>query len=129
MVVFRALTYEKELTQWFPNERAILEPQVGPAWMFKNYHSDTGEIHTARDKVLEIIQEKKCFTHGMLMSMQAPNRQSSRGRLNPWTEQQDQNNACEFRLGQRVWERRGRLVLPCWKARRALQKEVVAAVT
>jgi uncharacterized protein YndB with AHSA1/START domain len=59
VIVFRALTDEKELTQWFPNERAILEPQVGGAWMFKNYHSDTGEIHTTRGKVLEIIQEKK----------------------------------------------------------------------
>ena len=27
--------------------------------MFKNYHFDTGEIHTTRGKVLEIIQEKK----------------------------------------------------------------------
>ena len=27
--------------------------------MFKNYHFDTGEIHTTPGKVLEIIQEKK----------------------------------------------------------------------
>ena len=58
-VVFRALTDENELTHWFSNQMAVLEPQVGGAWMLKNCLSGTGEIHTMRGKVLEIIQDKK----------------------------------------------------------------------
>ena len=58
-LVFRALTYENELNQWLSSEKAVLEPQVGGAWMFKNHRSDTGEIHTTLGKVLEIIQDKK----------------------------------------------------------------------
>jgi uncharacterized protein YndB with AHSA1/START domain len=37
----------------------MLELQVGGAWVFKNRSSDTGENQTMRDKVLEIIQDKK----------------------------------------------------------------------
>jgi uncharacterized protein YndB with AHSA1/START domain len=58
-IVFRALTDETELTHWFSNERTVLEPQVGGAWMLKNCRSYTGKIHTMRGKVLEIIQDKK----------------------------------------------------------------------
>jgi uncharacterized protein YndB with AHSA1/START domain len=58
-VVFRALTDETELTHWFSNEKAVLESQVGGAWMLKNCRSYTGEIHTMRGKVLEIVQDKK----------------------------------------------------------------------
>ena len=58
-LVFRALIDETELTQWFSNERTVLEPQVGGAWMLKNCRSDTGEINTMRGKILEIIQDKK----------------------------------------------------------------------
>ena len=58
-IVFRALTDETELTHWFSNERTVLEPQVGGAWMLKNCRSYTGEIHTMRGKVLEIVQDKK----------------------------------------------------------------------
>jgi uncharacterized protein YndB with AHSA1/START domain len=58
-VVFRALIDETELTQWFSNERTVLEPQVGGAWMLKNCRSDIGNIQTMRGKVLEIIQDKK----------------------------------------------------------------------
>ena len=58
-VVFRALINETELTQWFSNERTVLEPQVGGAWMLKNCRSYTGKIHTMRGKMLEIIQDKK----------------------------------------------------------------------
>jgi uncharacterized protein YndB with AHSA1/START domain len=58
-VVFRALTDETELTHWFSNEKAVLESQVGGAWMLKNCRSYTGEIHTLRGKVLEIVQDKK----------------------------------------------------------------------
>jgi uncharacterized protein YndB with AHSA1/START domain len=58
-IAFRALTDESELKQWFSNERTVLEPQVGGAWMLKNCRSGTGEIRTMRGKVLEIIQDKK----------------------------------------------------------------------
>jgi uncharacterized protein YndB with AHSA1/START domain len=58
-IVFRALTDETELTHWFSNEKAVLESQVGGAWMLKNCRSYTGEIHTMRGKVLEIVQDKK----------------------------------------------------------------------
>ena len=58
-IVFRALTDETELTHWFSNEKAVLESQVRGAWMLKNCRSYTGEIHTMRCKVLEIIQDKK----------------------------------------------------------------------
>ncbi|MDQ4101027.1 MAG: SRPBCC domain-containing protein [Thermoproteota archaeon] len=58
-VAFRALTDESELTHWFSNERTVLEPQVEGAWMLKNCRSNTGEIHTMRGKILEIIQDKK----------------------------------------------------------------------
>lgn len=60
-IAFRALTDETELTQWFSNERTVLEPQVGGAWMLKNCRSNnnTNEIHTMRGKILEIVQDKK----------------------------------------------------------------------
>jgi uncharacterized protein YndB with AHSA1/START domain len=58
-IVFRALTDETELTHWFSNEKAVLESQVGGAWMLKNCRSYTDKIHTIRGKVLEIIQNKK----------------------------------------------------------------------
>ena len=58
-VVFRALIDETMLTTLFSNERTVLEPQVGGAWMLKNCRSYTGEIHTMRGKILEIIQDKK----------------------------------------------------------------------
>ena len=58
-VVFRVLINETELMQWFSNERTLLEPQVGGAWMLKNCRSYTGKIHTMRGKILEIIQDKK----------------------------------------------------------------------
>jgi uncharacterized protein YndB with AHSA1/START domain len=58
-VAFRALIDESELAHWFSNERTVLEPQVGGAWMLKNCRSNTGEINTMRGKILEIIQDKK----------------------------------------------------------------------
>lgn len=58
-IVFRALIDETELTQWFSNERTVLESQVGGAWMLKNCRSGTGEIRTMRGKILEIVQDKK----------------------------------------------------------------------
>ena len=78
-VVFRVLINETELMQWFSNERTLLEPQVGGAWMLKNCRSYTGKIHTMRGKILEIIQDKNCPIPGMSMSIQISQRQSSHG--------------------------------------------------
>lgn len=58
-VVFRALTDEKELLQWFPSRAAKLEARVGGAWEFKNQRPDTGESHTMRGRILEITPGKK----------------------------------------------------------------------
>jgi uncharacterized protein YndB with AHSA1/START domain len=58
-VVFRALIDETELMQWFSNERTVLEPQVGGAWMLKNCRSDIGGLLTMRGKILEIIQNRR----------------------------------------------------------------------
>ena len=57
-VVFRALTDEKELTNWFPNQGAVLEARVGGMLEFRFLRPD-GEKHAFRGRILEIIPEKK----------------------------------------------------------------------
>ncbi len=57
-VVFKALTDEKELTQWFPNQGAIMEARVGGSVEFKFLRPD-GAKHTMRGKILEITPGKK----------------------------------------------------------------------
>jgi uncharacterized protein YndB with AHSA1/START domain len=57
-VVFKALTDEKELTQWFSNQGAVLEARVGGAVEFKFLRPD-GEKHTMQGRILEIIPGKK----------------------------------------------------------------------
>jgi len=57
-IVFSALTDEKELTQWFPNQGAVLEARVGGAVEFKFLRPD-GAKHTMRGKILEIIPGSK----------------------------------------------------------------------
>jgi uncharacterized protein YndB with AHSA1/START domain len=37
----------------------MLEARVGGAWVFKNRRPDTGENHTMRGTILEIIPEKR----------------------------------------------------------------------
>ena len=56
--VFKALTDEKELAQWFPNQGAVLEARVGGAVEF-NFLRPDGEKHTMQGRVLEIIPGKK----------------------------------------------------------------------
>ncbi len=56
--VFRALTDEKQLTDWFPNQ-AILEPRVGGQVEFKFQQADGAVDHTVVGKILEIIPDKK----------------------------------------------------------------------
>jgi uncharacterized protein YndB with AHSA1/START domain len=53
-VVFKALTDEKELVQWFPNQGAVLEARVGGAVEFKFLRPD-GAKHTMQGRILEII--------------------------------------------------------------------------
>jgi uncharacterized protein YndB with AHSA1/START domain len=57
-VVFKALTDERELTQWFPNQ-AVLEARVGGKMEFRFQRQETGEIDTMQGKVLEIVPDKK----------------------------------------------------------------------
>jgi uncharacterized protein YndB with AHSA1/START domain len=57
-VVFKALTDEKELTQWFPNQGAILEARVGGSVEFRFLRPD-GAKHTMRGRILEITPGKK----------------------------------------------------------------------
>jgi uncharacterized protein YndB with AHSA1/START domain len=56
-VVFRAITSEKELTNWFPDQ-ARFEPRVGGFVQFRFYQNDK-EHHRVEGKVLEIIPNKK----------------------------------------------------------------------
>jgi uncharacterized protein YndB with AHSA1/START domain len=56
--VFKALTDEKELIEWFPNQGAILEPRVGGKIEFKFLRPD-GEKHTAYGRILEIVPNKR----------------------------------------------------------------------
>lgn len=55
--VFRALTDERELAQWFPNQ-ALLEARVGGAMEFRFQRPD-GERHTMQGKVMELIPYKR----------------------------------------------------------------------
>ena len=55
--VFRAISDEKELTQWFPDQ-ARLEPKVGGFLQFK-FYEDGKENHRVEGKILEIIPNKK----------------------------------------------------------------------
>ena len=57
-VVFRALTDEKELTNWFPNQGAVLEARVGGMLEFRFLRPD-GEKHAFRGRILEIIPDKR----------------------------------------------------------------------
>lgn len=57
-VVFKALTDEQELTQWFPNQAAF-EARVGGRMKFKFHRPETGENHTMEGKVLELVSDKK----------------------------------------------------------------------
>lgn len=56
-VVFRALTDDQELTQWFPNH-AVLEARVGGTMEFRFERPD-GEKHTMHGSVVELIPNKK----------------------------------------------------------------------
>jgi uncharacterized protein YndB with AHSA1/START domain len=56
--VFRALTDEKELAQWFPNQGAVLEARVGGAMEFRFLRPD-GEKHAFQGRILEIMPDKK----------------------------------------------------------------------
>lgn len=56
-IVFRAISDEKELTQWFPDQ-AKLEPKVGGFLQFK-FYEDGKENHRVEGKILEIIPNKK----------------------------------------------------------------------
>lgn len=56
-VVFNALTDEKELTNWFPDQ-AKLEPRVGGSMQFK-FFEEGKENHRVEGKVLELVQGRR----------------------------------------------------------------------
>lgn len=56
-VVFKAITDEKELTMWFPDQ-AKLEPRVGGFVQFK-FLEEGKENHRVEGKVLEIVPDRK----------------------------------------------------------------------
>jgi uncharacterized protein YndB with AHSA1/START domain len=57
-VVFKALTDEKQLTEWFPNQ-AILQARVGGAMEFRFQREDGSVDHKVVGKILEIVPGKK----------------------------------------------------------------------
>lgn len=56
-VIFRAITDEKELTKWFPDQ-ARLEPKVGGFVQFK-FLEGGKENHRVEGRVLEIVPGRK----------------------------------------------------------------------
>lgn len=57
-VVFKALTDEKELVQWMPQE-ARIDPRLGGEYEFK-YHWVEKDLHSiATGKILELIPDKR----------------------------------------------------------------------
>ena len=56
--MFRALTDEKELTHWFPDQAKLEEPRVDGFMQFKFFEDDK-ENHRVEGKVLEIVPNKK----------------------------------------------------------------------
>lgn len=56
--MFRALTDEKELTHWFPDQAKLEEPRVDGFMQFK-FFEDGKENHRVEGKVLEIVSNKK----------------------------------------------------------------------
>jgi uncharacterized protein YndB with AHSA1/START domain len=57
-VVFRALTDEKELVQWMPQE-AKMEARVGGEYEFRYHWAQRGLDAVATGKILELIPEKR----------------------------------------------------------------------
>lgn len=56
-VVFRAISDEKELTNWFPDQ-ARLDPRVGGLMEFR-FFKDGSEHHRVEGKVLEVVPNRK----------------------------------------------------------------------
>lgn len=56
--MFRALTDEKELTHWFPDQAKLEEPRVDGFMQFM-FFEDGKENHRVEGKVLEIVPNKK----------------------------------------------------------------------
>jgi uncharacterized protein YndB with AHSA1/START domain len=57
-VVFKALTDESELVQWYPNE-AKMDARVGGEYEFKIHWAAKNLTAVANGKILEIIPNKK----------------------------------------------------------------------
>jgi len=57
-VVFKALTDERELVQWMPQE-ARINPRLGGEYEFKYHWAEKGLHSVARGKILEFIPNKR----------------------------------------------------------------------
>ncbi len=57
-VVFKALTDEKELVQWMPQE-ARMDPRPGGKYEFKYRWAEKGQHSVATGKILELIPGKR----------------------------------------------------------------------
>jgi uncharacterized protein YndB with AHSA1/START domain len=58
-MVFKALTDEKELLQWFPNQGAKMEARAGGTIELKMQRPDTGENHIIWGRIIEILPESR----------------------------------------------------------------------
>lgn len=57
-VVFKALTDEKELVRWMPQE-ARIDPRHNGEYEFKYHWAEKGLHSVARGKILELIPDKR----------------------------------------------------------------------
>jgi uncharacterized protein YndB with AHSA1/START domain len=58
-IVFKALTDEKEIEQWFANAGVRFDPRTGGNVEIRTRRPDTGQVNTVRGKIVEFIQGKK----------------------------------------------------------------------
>lgn len=57
--VFRALSDEKELPNWFPNAGAQLERRVGGKVVLKTRMPGSAEVHTISGRIVEFVPDRK----------------------------------------------------------------------
>jgi len=71
-VVFKALTDEKELVRWMPQE-ARMDPRLGGEYEFKYHWAEKGLHSVATGKILELIpNERLSYTYVLTRSGSGP---------------------------------------------------------
>ena len=58
-IVFRALTDENELPNWFPNAGAKVDLKVGGIIELKTRRPDTGEVNTVKGKITRLVPDQQ----------------------------------------------------------------------